>query len=130
MSYLSDEELQIASRFLFLSMAIIVIQKDIQLVRKGAFKIKEPYLELLAKMSSDATNERRRLRKEMQVKKVQVVPLNKNDLFSSYLFLAQGKEEKRNYFNPAIRKKVENILQELMVKSLSPRQTDYFHADS
>lgn len=122
MRYLNEEELQLASRFLFLSMAIVVIQQDVQHIQKGAFKIKEPYIDLLEKMITDATNERKQLRQTMKKKSLQVVTLNKNDSFSSFLFLCQNREEKRNYFNPAIRKKVEAILQELMHKALPPYQ--------
>ncbi|WP_010529893.1 hypothetical protein [Lentibacillus jeotgali] len=118
MRYLNDEELQLASRFLFLSMAMVVIQQDLYNIRYGTFKIKEPYIHLLEIMNTEAANERRKLRKTMQDKKIRVVTLNKNDSFSSYLFLCRGREEKRNYFNPAIRKKVETIIQELMQRAL------------
>ncbi|WP_106498073.1 hypothetical protein [Lentibacillus sp. Marseille-P4043] len=118
MRYLNDEELEVASRFLFLSMAIIVIQQDVQHIQTGSFKIKEPYLKLLEKMTTEATNERRKLRNEMTKKNISIVTLNHNDSFSSYLFVCQGREEQRNYFNPAIRKKVEGIIQELMHKVL------------
>lgn len=123
MRYLTDEELQIASRFLFLSMAIVVIQQDIQHIQKGAFKIKEPYIQLLEKMNANALDERRQLRRKMEAKKLQVMLINKNDSFSSYLFLCRGKEEKRNYFNPAIRKKVEEIVQDIMLKALAEGQS-------
>lgn len=86
-------------------MAITVIQQDIQHIETGTFKIKEPYLELLESMNAEAASERKELRKKMRDKKMQVVTLQKNDSFSSYLFLCNGREEKRNYFNPAIRKK-------------------------
>jgi hypothetical protein len=122
MRYLTDEELEIATRFLFLSMAIVVIQQDIGSIQKGPFKIKEPYITLLEKMNSNALTERRQLRSTMEKKKLKVMLLNKNDSFSSYLFLCKGKEEKRNYFNPAIRKKVEEIVQEIMWKALSQEQ--------
>ncbi|GAA0596437.1 hypothetical protein GCM10009001_10680 [Virgibacillus siamensis] len=122
MRYLSEEEFQLASRFLFLSMAMVVIQQDIQHIQNGSFKIKEPYMDLLEKMNTEAANERRQLRKSMQKNKLKVLTLNKNDSFSSFLFLSNGREEKRNYFNPAIRKKVEVIIQELMQKALPPYQ--------
>ncbi|MFD2760646.1 hypothetical protein [Lentibacillus juripiscarius] len=122
MRCLNDEELQLASRFLFLSMAITVIQQDIQHIETGTFKIKEPYLELLESMNAEAASERKELRKKMRDKKMQVVTLQKNDSFSSYLFLCNGREEKRNYFNPAIRKKVKTIMQELMDKAQPPHQ--------
>ncbi|MCG1029504.1 hypothetical protein J5S49_14495 [Virgibacillus halodenitrificans] len=118
MRYLNDEELQISSRFLFLSMALVVIQQDIQLFKKGPFKIKELYLHPLEKMETPGINERKELKKIMQKKQLKVFTLTKNDSFSSFLFVCRGKEEKRNYFNPAIRKKVEVILQELMKKAI------------
>ncbi|SFD37380.1 hypothetical protein SAMN05216238_10142 [Lentibacillus persicus] len=127
--YLNDEELQLASRFLFLSMAIVVIQQDLQTIEQGNFKIKEPYIKLLEKMHAEAANERRELRKTMRDKKIQVMALNKNDSFSSYLFLCRGREEKRNYFNPAIRKKVEVIIQELIQKA-QQSSPDYAAADT
>ncbi len=119
--YLNEDELALASRFLFLSMTIVVIQQDIYFLQAGgfkAFKIKEAYLEVLKKMEHLALQERKSLRKTMQQKQIQVVKLDKNDSFSSYLFLCQGREEKRSYFNPAIRKKVKLIFEELMEKSI------------
>ncbi|MFC4024500.1 hypothetical protein ACFOUV_11905 [Oceanobacillus longus] len=122
MRYLTDEDFELASRFLFLSMAMVVIRQDRNYVQNGAFKIKEPYIKLLEKMVSEASIERRKLKMVMRQKNMQIVTLNKNDSFSSFLFLCQGREEKRNYFNPAIRNKVEVIVQELMLKALQPYQ--------
>ncbi|MFD1039019.1 hypothetical protein ACFQ3N_11550 [Virgibacillus byunsanensis] len=124
MRYLNEEELEIATRFLFLSMAMTVIKQDIHHIQLGEFKIKEPYIKLLEEMNKHAMTERRELRTTMNHQRIQVVTLNKNDSFSSYLFLCKGREEKRNYFNPAIRKKVEVIVEELMRKALQPYQ-DY-----
>ncbi|MBX0357167.1 hypothetical protein [Halobacillus sp. Nhm2S1] len=117
MRYLKQNELDLASRYLFLSMAITVIRQDRKHMEQGKFKIKEPYMEMLGKMELEAREERRKLRKQMDQMKLQVVESGRNDSFTSFLFLAHGYEEKRNYFNPAIRKKVENILFELMRKS-------------
>lgn len=124
MRYLTIEEYQLASRFLFLSMAITVIQRDLAIIERGAgLKIKEPYLVLLKKMENEAMLERQQLRKYMFDQKLKVVPLEKNDTFTAYLFICRNKEEQRNYFNPAIRKKVEHILEELMLKSYVSEST-------
>lgn len=119
MRFLTEEDYSIASRFLFLSMAIVVIRQDIQHVENGPFKIKTPYLTLLKKMEALALDERRKLRVEMKKQTIEVISLNKNDSFSSFLFLCQGREEKRNFFNPSIRKKVEAIIQEFLFTALS-----------
>ena len=124
MRYLTIEEYQLASRFLFLSMAITVIQRDLAIIERGAgLKIKEPYLVLLKKMENEAMLERQQLRKYMFDQKLKVVPLERNDTFTAYLFICRNKEEQRNYFNPAIRKKVEHILEELMLKSYVSEHT-------
>ncbi|WP_369405067.1 hypothetical protein [Piscibacillus salipiscarius] len=99
-------------------MAIVVLEKDITHIENGAFKIKEPYLKLLRHMEQIAKNERRRLREKMRKGKMDVVYIQKNDTFSTYLFIVRGYEEERRYFNPAVRKKVENIYQELMIEAL------------
>lgn len=117
MRFLTEEEYSIASRFLFLSMAIVVIRQDITHIEHGAFKIKEPYIAFLKKIELQALEERRELRKVMKKQNIDVVTLNKNDSFSSFLFLCQGREEKRNFFNPSIRKKVEAIIQEYLFKA-------------
>ncbi|AXI08742.1 hypothetical protein CUC15_07360 [Oceanobacillus zhaokaii] len=122
MRYLKDEELQIATRYLFLSMAIVVIKQDISLVKEGSFKIKEPYIALLEKMVNEAVKERRKLRRIMAEQHIQVIRLNKNDSFTSFLFQCQGRQQKQNFFNPSIRKKVEAIIHELLVKALPPSQ--------
>ncbi|WP_068676628.1 hypothetical protein [Oceanobacillus sp. Castelsardo] len=118
MRYLNDDELKIATNFLFLSMAIVVLNQDMNHIKNGNFKINEPYLELIEKMTLLARKERKKLRKIMQDKGMQVIQLNKNDSFSSFLFLCHGREEKKNYFNPAIRKKVEEVIRKLMEKAL------------
>lgn len=124
MRYLSEEHLELASRFLFLSMAIVVIRQDIQHIEAGKFKIKTHFIKLLEQMEAAALLERKDLRVRMKRENIQVITLHKNDSFSSFLFLCGGREEKRNYFNPAIRKKVEAILDELMLKALVPNQRD------
>ena len=120
MRYLEDEDSKVAVRFLFLSMAMIVIEQDMKHVETGPFKIKEPYLQLLKSMMQIASSERKQLRKTMLEKSMHVVRLHKNESFSTFLLVCNGLEEKRNFFNPAIRMKVEDILQELMDKALLP----------
>lgn len=119
MRYLNEQEWKLASRFLFLSMALTVIKHDLaKMEQLSPFKINEPYIAILKGIEKTATEERRDLRKEMYREKIQVTMLEKSDSFTSYLFVCKGKEEKRNYFNPAIRKKVKHILEDLLTHAL------------
>nr|WP_208592666.1 hypothetical protein [Gracilibacillus suaedae] len=113
MRYITDEDFKIASRYLFLDMAIEVIQKDLDTLRNNTiFKINEPYIKLLESVERKAIEERRELKQQMHMKNLKVLQTDKNDMFTEYTFYANRKEEKRNYFNPAIRKKVLLILEE------------------
>ncbi|QHS21635.1 hypothetical protein GWK91_01110 [Virgibacillus sp. MSP4-1] len=122
MRYLNEEEFKTASRFLFLTMSIVVLEQDIKNVESGNFKIKEPYVELLRRMEHEARMERKNLQKQMKQKNLQVIFIQKNDTFSTYLFLGNGYEEEKRYFNPAIRKKVQNLLYELMYRAMKTRR--------
>lgn len=123
MRFLTEEEYMITSRFLFLSMAIITIRQDIKHVEQGTFKIKDPYTNQLHIIESQSLAERKELRREMKKQEMDVITLHKNDSFSSFLFLCQGREEKRNFFNPAMRKKVEAIIQEQLFKVSMSKET-------
>jgi hypothetical protein len=112
------KEQDIATRFLFLGMAKSVIQLDLKSMQEGPFKIKEPYIDLLEKMYSVATNERRKLKKAMWDRKISVVTLEKDGIFSKYKLFYNGREELKTYHNNIIRRNVKEILEELMNRSL------------
>jgi len=119
MRYLNKTELKISSRFLFLSMAMIVLKQDMNHIKNGDFKIKKPYLLLLEEMLKIATNERRQLRQIMKKHQLQVLCLRKSEWFTTFLFLSSQHEERRSYFNPRIQKNVENIMYGLLKKALN-----------
>ncbi|MFP7479643.1 hypothetical protein [Terribacillus saccharophilus] len=125
MRCLSESEYKLGSRFLFLSMAIVVLQQDIRIVEEGKHKIKAHLLHTLQSMEKAALEERRQLRIQLRQHNMQIVTAEKNDAFTTFLFITKECEEKRNYFNPAIRKKVEAILMELTQKApqSGPRHT-------
>ncbi|QGH35118.1 hypothetical protein GI584_14165 [Gracilibacillus salitolerans] len=114
MRYITDEEFKIASSYLFLSMAIEVIQKDLHTLRNNSiFKINEPYIKMLESVEKKAIEERREFKQQMHMNKLSVLLTDKSDQFTEYTYYSKRKEEKRRYFNPAIRKKVLVILEEL-----------------
>ncbi|WP_130858731.1 hypothetical protein [Gracilibacillus phocaeensis] len=124
MRYLNKHEWNLASRFLFLSMTLTVIRHDLgKLEQNSPFKITEPYTQLLQEMEQQAIKEREELIKEMNKEELEVQALpNSHDMsFTSYLFICKGREEKRNYFNPAIRRKVSFIFEELLAHALTAK---------
>lgn len=98
-------------------MTIIVIEQDLQHLEEGAFKIKKPYKQLLQNMHALALNERKHLKRRMYQKKMQVIHGERTRFFSTFIFIAQQRQEEKRFFNPVIRNHVETTLHELIQKS-------------
>ncbi|GAB2533379.1 hypothetical protein [Gracilibacillus alcaliphilus] len=127
MKYFTQDEWNIATRFLFLSMTLTVIKQDlINMQQASPFKISEPYITLLQRMEQLASAEKAELQHMMKQKQlhVRVLPHTPEDAFTPYLFTCQGKEVKRNFYNPAIRRKVMLMLEELLEQRLEQSHSD------
>lgn len=112
------KDMEIATRFLFLGMAKKIIQQDIKNIKSGSFKIKDPYINLLEKMHSIATQESKNVRQIMWDKKISIIELGRRVGFTDYKLIANRKEIDTAYNNLVIKKHVKDILEELMQKSL------------
>lgn len=112
MSNLHDKD--IAIRFLFLGIAKRIIQLDLKNIQNGPFKIKEPYIHLLEKMRTLATNKRRKLNKLMWDKRISIIFIEKDGKYSRYQLIYNGREEIKSYHHNMIKKHVQEIFGELM----------------
>ncbi|HLR72426.1 MAG TPA: hypothetical protein VK085_13475 [Pseudogracilibacillus sp.] len=109
-----QHELKIASYYLFLDMAIKVLEIDRQNIINGNFKIKPPYLKLINELTSNAIKKRKELKQTMYRQKIKVNFLYREGEFSYYKFIFHRSETVRSYFNPVIKKNVEKIIHELI----------------
>lgn len=108
------KETEVAVRFIFMSLAMNVIQLDIKNINNGKFKIKEPYIDQLESMHTLASHECRDLKKVMWDKKISVIIIGKRNDYTEYMFSINGRDETRTYNNHIIRKNVKEILANLM----------------
>lgn len=114
MRYLTDEEYKIASRYLFLNMTIKTLQGDLKKVLNGnIFKVPEPFIKMLESAIEIATEERQLLTIKMRDHELKVVRSGLRRDFTAYTFHSGHREENRSFYNPAIRKKVKGIMEEL-----------------
>ncbi|UOQ48115.1 hypothetical protein MUN88_19020 [Gracilibacillus caseinilyticus] len=99
MRYLSNEEFQLGSRYLFLSLAIQVIQKNLEKLRnQSIFKLNEPYVMLLESIEKKAIEERRQSKIRISQEKIDVLETNQTDTFTEYTYFCKGKAEKKKLF--------------------------------
>lgn len=114
MDHLSQKQYHILSHYVFLSFTIDTLElEQKKLYQTTAFKLPETFIEFTDCMLVSAKKQRRALKETMHKERLFIQPLGSNDVFTSFLFILDKKEERRDFFNPAIRKKVEAMLIEL-----------------
>ncbi len=106
------DNLKVALHFLFIDLAIKTLELDLQHVRNGAFK--SPYLEQIQTMINKAIDERRRLKKVMYDRKIQLLLKYKQGNFSTYTFIDKRNEREITLMNQVIKKNVEKVIKQLM----------------
>lgn len=100
MRYLTDEENQIASRFLYLNTAIEILQKKESETLEKAIKL--------------GIEERRKLKKIMFDKEIKILHKESDENFASFMFYAGIRQVEKKYFRPALTKHVKNAVDELV----------------
>lgn len=103
----------VASRYLFVDLAIKNMQLDFQHVMNGQFKIKQPYISMIERLVSRGINERRQLKQVMYKNKIRIEPVGTKGMFTSYMLYVDRHESKIVYINAVIMKNVEVIMMEL-----------------
>lgn len=100
----------IATRYLFVDMAIKNMQLDLQHVRNGPHKIKQPYIIAIEKMISKGMKERRKLKKLMYDNNINVHFKHTQGDYSTYIFYLDRSRKENTYHNMVIKKNVEEIM--------------------
>ena len=114
MNHLHENQSPIFSHYIFLSFTIDALELERKkLSQTSDIILSETFMVLIEHMLAQAKDQRRLLKETMQKEQLVIQPLGSNDVFTSFLFILDKKEERRDFFNPAIRKKVEAILIEL-----------------
>jgi len=100
MRYLTEEETDIASRFLYLDTAIKILQKKESPAFYHAIKV--------------GIEERRKLKKVFLERKIKVVHMYSEEHFVCFMFYIGIRQQERKYFRPALTKHVKKVVEELL----------------
>lgn len=106
----------IAFQYLYTDLAIKNLERDLQLIQTGPFKIKEPYIHLLEKFISQAINERRKLKKLMYQHNIRVEQTGKVYDSVIYHFYLNNRVKEVSISKYVLKKRVK----EYMLKLLEP----------
>lgn len=110
MPLISQEEAAHFENMIYLPMVLIILERDRALIEKGSFKLKRPYLELIAGASKHAQRELADTKIHMRKRHMKVMRGKGDDTFTEYVFFHGGFEDHRRYLNVRLRNRVEELL--------------------
>lgn len=117
MTRIPDDDRSILEQYLFLPMALTVFQRDLAIIEKAPFKLKQPYIRCIEESMNHIQRDLAILKHEMKKKKMKAQQLTRDETFTSFLFVYRGYEEQHNYFNPRIRNNVQSIMEKYLLQT-------------
>ncbi|WP_062105316.1 hypothetical protein [Bacillus niameyensis] len=114
----------IIEQAIYLPMLLTVLSRDLRIVQKSPFKLKDPYVELIEETMKSIQKDLAEAKRYMHKNNIKIERLKSDDAFTMYLFLYKGYEEMHNYFNPRLRNRVEELMRSYMLKQPEKRQKE------
>ncbi|MEH7122043.1 hypothetical protein V7127_02240 [Bacillus sp. JJ1773] len=111
MTRIPEEDRNIIEQAIYLPMVLTVLNRDLNVINKSPFKLKQPYLNLIEETMKVIQKELKDVKQYMYKNKLKVEQLKRDEAFTMFIFLYKGYEEQHNYFNPRIRNRVQELLE-------------------
>ncbi len=110
MTKIPENERNIIEQAIYLPMLLTVLQCDLSAVEKSSIKLKKPYQHWIEDTIRNVQKELAEVKRYLYKNNIRVKRMKSDEAFTMYLFLYKGYEEHRNYFNPRLRNKVEELM--------------------
>lgn len=118
MTRIPENERDLMEKAIYLPMVITILNRDLQIVENSPFKLKSPYVHWVTQTLTHVQHEFSEVKWYMKGNRMSVEKINSDDMFTMFLFLYKGYEEKHNYFNPRLRNKVEELMKHYLYDRL------------
>ena len=116
MTMIPEYDRDIIEQAFYLPMLHSILERDRQLFENGNFKLKEPYLILLDEAIKTVLVDLKEVKAAMRKGQMKVEEVARDEVFTEYLFIYKGYEERHNYFNPRLRNKVQELMEYYLYK--------------
>lgn len=116
MTRIPEKERDMMEQAIYLPMVLTVLKRDLIVMNKSPFKLKQPYLNMIEETIRLIQKELTEVKYYMHKNKLQVQQLRRDEAFTMFKFLYNGEEEDHNYFNPRIRNKVQELMEYYLFK--------------
>ncbi len=111
MSKISEKNRNIMEKAIYLPMLLTIFKRDLIVIQKSPFKLKQPYLQLIEETMNFIQAELADVKHYMDTNNLKVQEVKRDEAFTMFLFLQNENKEKHNYFNPRIRNKVQELME-------------------
>lgn len=118
MAHIPIEAVPYLESAIYLPMLLIVLEKDYELIEKGPFKLKRPYVHLIEEAKKLAENDLQNTKSYLRKHSLKVVQGERDELFTEYHFYYQQIFEVRRYSNIRLRNRVEELLDSYLTRAL------------
>ncbi|MBP1917167.1 hypothetical protein J2Z23_004152 [Lederbergia galactosidilyticus] len=114
-----DYDEAIIENAIYLPMLIIILNRDLKVIESSQFKIKQPYLNHVESVIRTIQRDLSKAKKYMHDNKIKVEKMGTEGTFTDYLIIQRGYEGKRRYFNPVLKTRSEELLNEYLLNRKS-----------
>jgi len=116
MTRIPEKDRNIIEQAIYLPMVLTILNRDLAIIQKSPFKLKQPYLQLIEETMRVIQTELANVKRYMNKNTLKVQELKRDEAFTMFLFLYNGYEEQHNYFNPRIRNRVQELMEYYLYK--------------
>lgn len=110
MPLIPSEALPYLENTIYLPMILTILERDRRLIEQSAFKLKRPYVNLVDDTMKKVTEDLKETSAYLQQHQMKVIRHSTDELFTEYIFLHGGYEDRRRYLNVRLRNRTEELL--------------------
>lgn len=127
MTRIPEEDRDAIEQAIYLPMVLTILNRDMAVVHRSPFKLKQPYLNLIEEAMKIVQKELAAVKRYLKSQQIKVYEQKRDQTFTMYTFLYKGYEEHHNYFNPRIRNKVQELLEYYLFQAGKQNDKEKIH---
>ncbi|MCM3324223.1 hypothetical protein [Cytobacillus kochii] len=109
MTRINEADRNLLEQAIYLPMIIIILERDLKIIEKSPFKIKQPYITLMENTIKNVQRDLKEVKDKLRKENMRVNQIGHDESFTMYEFHYKGYDEQHSYFNPRIRNKCEEL---------------------
>ncbi len=110
MPLIPTEALPYFENMIYLPMILVILERDHETFEKGPFKLKGPYIKLIEGAKKYVRTELQETTIYLRRNDMKVIRNETDALFTEYVFINGGYEDRRRYLNVRLRNRTEELL--------------------